>query len=188
MDKIASVLGHPNVLDRMISAWEKVDERRNHAVYMLQSANIEYAMIGGNAVAAWVKTIDAGGIRGTPSVDILVRREDSERAESVLIAAGLPVGKGRSDVRLWYAGEKVKEDYFLPMPELDATVVLQGMRVLTLEALVQTKLVAFRTIDKVHLGDMIEVGLVDETWCERYPKELSERLHYLIENPENEFC
>jgi hypothetical protein len=51
---------------------------------------------------------------------------------------------------------------------------------------VQTRLVAFRTIDKVHLGDMIEVGLVDETWCERYPKELSEWLPYLIENPESD--
>jgi hypothetical protein len=186
MKKVVSILSHPDVLDRMISAWEKVDERRNQAVYVLQSANIEDAMIGGNAVAAWVKTIDAGGVRGTPSVDILVRREDSEGAESVLVASGLPVGKGRSDVRLWYAGEKVKEDYLLPLPELDATVVLQGMRVLTLEALVQTKLVAFRTIDKVHLCDMIEVGLVDETWCVRYPKELSERLRYLIENPESD--
>jgi hypothetical protein len=51
---------------------------------------------------------------------------------------------------------------------------------------VQTKRVVFRTIDKVHVCDMIEVGLVDETWCDRYPKELSERLRYLIENPESE--
>jgi hypothetical protein len=157
------VLDQPDILERMANALENVWRRRKQTILVLEKAGIEYAVLGGNAVAAWVKTIDAGGVRGTPNVDILVRREDSERAESVLVAAGLPVGKGRSDVRLWYAGEKVKEDYFLPMPELDATIVLQGMCVLTLEALVQTKLVAFRTIDKVHLGDMIEVGLVDET-------------------------
>jgi hypothetical protein len=180
------VLDQPDILERMANALENVWRRRKQTILVLEKAGIEYAVLGGNAVAAWVKTIDAGGVRGTPSVDILVRRKDSGRAESVLAAAGLPVEKGRSDVRLWYAGEKVKEDYLLPMPELDATVTLQGMRVLTLEALVQTKLVAFRTIDKVHLCDMIEVGLVDETWCDRYPTELSERLRYLIENPESD--
>ncbi len=57
-------------------------------------------------------------------------------------------------------------------------------RVLTLEALVRIKLTAFRDKDRVHLRDLIDVGLVDATWLESVPAELRERLRGLLENPE----
>jgi hypothetical protein len=36
----------------------------------------------------------------------------------------------------------------------------------------------------MHLHDMIDVGLIDETWLTRLPAELSSRLKELLDNPE----
>jgi hypothetical protein len=51
-------------------------------------------------------------------------------------------------------------------------------------ALVQMKLNSFRLKDRVHLLDMIGVGLVDQTWPARLPPELADRLQLLLDNPE----
>ena len=59
-----------------------------------------------------------------------------------------------------------------------------AFRVLSLAALVQIKLTAFRDKDRTHLRDLIDVGLIDESWCERVPQELAGRLRQLIETPE----
>ncbi len=48
------------------------------------------------------------------------------------------------------------------------------------------KLTSFRLNDKVHLLDLLEVGLIDSTWCERVPPELADRLQELIETQERE--
>ena len=53
-----------------------------------------------------------------------------------------------------------------------------------LEALVQIKLTAFRRKDQVHLGDLLDIGLIDDTWTVRYPPELAERLQLLIDTPD----
>ena len=45
------------------------------------------------------------------------------------------------------------------------------------------KLTAFRDKDRMHLRDMIDVELIDETWCGRLPPELAPRLKELIDNP-----
>jgi hypothetical protein len=55
--------------------------------------------------------------------------------------------------------------------------------VLDLEALVRIKLTAFRDKDRTHLRDLIEVGLIDATWCPRFPDELAARLRGLIDTP-----
>ena len=54
---------------------------------------------------------------------------------------------------------------------------------LTLDALVRMKLTSFRLKDRVHLIDMLDVGLIDQSWCDRLPAELAERLQELIDNP-----
>jgi len=59
-----------------------------------------------------------------------------------------------------------------------------SFRLLALEALVRMKLTSFRDKDRMHLRDLIEVGLVDATWCARLPAELASRLDHLLENPE----
>ena len=59
-----------------------------------------------------------------------------------------------------------------------------AFRVLSLEALVRMKLTSFRRKDQVHLLDLIGVGLVDESWAPRFPRELGARLRELVEDPD----
>ncbi len=59
-----------------------------------------------------------------------------------------------------------------------------GFRILALESLVMMKLTSFRTKDRLNLRDLIDVGLIDETWLPRLPAELSSRLKELLDNPE----
>jgi hypothetical protein len=46
------------------------------------------------------------------------------------------------------------------------------------------KLTSFRDKDRVHLRDLIDVGLIDESWLEKTPAVLRLRLRQLLENPE----
>src|SRR5580765_4044523 len=64
------------ILDRMERAVAKVRERLLRATSALNQAGIAYAVVGGNAVASWVATIDEGAVRNTRDVDLLVRRSD----------------------------------------------------------------------------------------------------------------
>jgi hypothetical protein len=50
--------------------------------------------------------------------------------------------------------------------------------------LVRMKLTAYRDKDKMHLRDMLEIGLIDATWPARFPTELSARLQQLIDTPD----
>ncbi len=43
---------------------------------------------------------------------------------------------------------------------------------------------AFRDKDRVHLRDLLEVGLVDASWQDRVPAELRGHLQELLDNPE----
>src|SRR5271156_4618318 len=64
------------ILDRMERAGAKVRERGLRAAAALTQSGIPYAVVGGNAVASWVATIDEGAVRNTRDVDLLVRRCD----------------------------------------------------------------------------------------------------------------
>src|SRR5262245_12690017 len=52
-----------DLLERMVRAVEKVRERLRRAAGALEAANIPYAVIGGNAVAAWVARVDESAVR-----------------------------------------------------------------------------------------------------------------------------
>jgi hypothetical protein len=56
-------------------------------------------------------------------------------------------------------------------------------RVISLPALVQMKLTSFRDKDRMHLRDLIDVGLIDAMWPARLPPELASRLQGLLDNP-----
>ena len=75
-------------LDRMVNAVEKVRQRLLRAAQALQSANVPYAVVGGNAVAAWVSRVDEAAVRNTQDVDILIRRDDLPPRRTALAAAG----------------------------------------------------------------------------------------------------
>ena len=184
-------------------------ERLLRATAALEEAGVPYAVIGGNAVAAWVARVDDSWVRGTADVDLLLRRADFEKAKTALAAAGFlyrhaagidmfldgPECKARHGVHVIFAGEKVRPEYPVASPDVDESVVavpyseeslpLPPRRILNLEALVRMKLTSHRDKDKTHVRDMIAVGLVDESWCARLPAELSERLRFLLEHPED---
>jgi hypothetical protein len=56
--------------------------------------------------------------------------------------------------------------------------------VLSREALVRMKLTSFRDRDRVHVRDLIEVGLVDADWVPRMPVSLQPHLEELLAHPE----
>src|SRR3954462_4540076 len=78
----------PISLERMVRAVEKFRERLARATSALEKAGIPYAVIGGNAVAAWVSRVDEAAVRNTQDVDILIRREDLAGAKTALESAG----------------------------------------------------------------------------------------------------
>ncbi len=186
------------ILDRMVSAVDKVRDRLLRATAALEEAGVLYAVVGGNAVAAWVARVDEAAVRNTQDVDILVRRSDFAAAQAALASAGFsyrhvggidifldgPNAKARDAVHVVFAGEKVRPMEPVPNPDSSQSVFLSPYRVLSLEALVQIKLTAFRIKDKMHLIDLLDVGLIDQTWTARYPPELAERLQLLIDDPD----
>jgi hypothetical protein len=195
---MADVVLGPVSWERMIRAVEKVRERLRRAAQALDAAGVPYAVIGGNAVAAWVSRVDEAAVRNTQDVDILLRRDDLERATTALAAAGFvyrhaagidffldgPGAKARDAVHVIFAGEKVRPEYVCPAPDVAESEPATNCRVLTLEALVRMKLTSFRRKDQMHLLDLIGVGLLDAAWPGRLPAELGARLQQLLDNPE----
>ena len=192
---------HPGMSleDRMVLAVERVRDRLMRASAALEQAAIPYAVAGGNAVAAWVATIDASAVRNTQDVDILLRRSDLDAAARALESAGFirrhvagidlfldgPNAKPRDAVHVVIANEKVRPDYALAAPDVSESQKPAGFRVISLEALVRMKLTSFRRKDQVHLLDMLDVGLIDASWKDRLAPDLATRLQQLIDTPES---
>jgi hypothetical protein len=188
------------LLDRMVLGVERVRDRLLRASAALDAAGVPYAIAGGNAVAAWVATVDAAAVRNTQDVDVLLRREDLDKAAAALSAAGFvrrhvagvemfldgPESKARDALHVVIAGEKVRPEYESPAPGIEeATRPADGrFAVLSLEALVRMKLTSFRRKDQVHLQDMLEIGLIDAGWTARLGPTLGSRLQELIDTPE----
>src|SRR5207253_1566390 len=144
--------------ERMIRAVEKVRERLLRASSALEKAGIPYAVVGGNAVASWVSSVDEAAVRNTQDVDLLLRRSDLDAATAALAPAGFvrrhvagidlfldgPKAKARDAVHLVFAGEKVRPEYILPAPDVSESEQAASHRVLALEPLVRMKLTSFR--------------------------------------------
>ena len=183
-------------LERMVNAVEKVRQRLLRAADALESANVKYAVAGGNAVALWVSRVDESAVRNTQDVDILLRREDLDAAKEALVRAGFrhiggvdvfldgPKAKARDAVHVIFANEKVRTHESLPNPDVTESESAERFRVLKLEALVRIKLTAFRDKDRVHLRDLIETDLIDANWTARLPPELAKRLQSLLDDPQ----
>jgi hypothetical protein len=183
--------------ERMIRAVERVRERLLRATSALEQAGVPYAVAGGNAVAAWVSRVDEAAVRNTQDVDILLRRADLEAAKTAMEQAGFvyrhvagidmfldgPGAKARDAVHVVFAAEKVRPEYVLAAPEVAESEPAASFRVLTLDALVRMKLTSFRDKDRTHLRDLLEVGLISDSWRSRLPPELAGRLQELLDNP-----
>ena len=180
--------------ERMIRAVEKVRERLRRAAMALDTAGVPYAVAGGNAVAAWVSRVDEAAVRTTRDVDILLRRADLPAAIAAMSQAGFvyrhaasldmfldgPEARARDAVHVVFAGEKVRPEDPQPVPDVSESEQTPSFRLVTLEALVRMKLTSFRLKDQVHLQDLLEMGLIDSSWCSHFPPELAERLRAVI--------
>ena len=184
--------------ERMSSAVEKVRQRLLRAARALEQAKIPYAVAGGNAVAAWVSRVDEAAVRNTQDVDIVLRRADFSAARTALEQAGFVYrhavtldmfldgaeAKARDAVHIVFAAEKVRPDHTTTAPDVSESEETKTFRLLSLDALIRMKLTSFRDKDRVHLRDLIDVGLMDESWLEKIPTALRPRLRQLLENPE----
>ncbi len=182
---------------------QKVRARLLRAAAALREAGLPYAVVGGNAVAAWVSRVDEAAVRNTRDVDILVRRDDFEQIRLALENAGFvyrqvsglgragrmdifleePQGKVRDALHIVWSGEKVTSDSPEAAPDVAGAEESGGFALIPLPALVRMKLSAFRDKDRMHLRDLLEVGLIDKTWLPRLPDSFAHRLRIILDSP-----
>jgi hypothetical protein len=151
--------------------------------------------VGGNAIAAWVARVDIEAVRNTKDVHLLDRRVIAAAQAIGFVhqnVAGLdlfldgPEGSVRSAIHVVFAREKVRPDYLLPAPDVTESEAGPEFTIAALDVLVRMKLTSFRLRDRIHLLDLLGVGLIDEQWCDRFPPELGARLRELIESSDRE--
>ena len=163
--------------ERIERAVDKVKDRLKRVSTALDEAGIPYAVVGGNAAQIWVAQVDETAVRNTRGVDIVINRSDLEAAKVALQAVGFvyrhvksvdmfldgPDAKPRDAVHVVFAGEKVRDDYFAPAPSIDERERIKDVSTISLESLVRMKLTSFRDIDRMHLRDMLDVELIDQS-------------------------
>jgi hypothetical protein len=182
-----------------MAAADNVKDRLRRAAAALGMAGVPYAVVGGNAVAEWVGSVDQAAVRTTRDVDIMIRRSDFDAAKAALESAGFvfrhvksidmfldgPGAKVRDAVHILYAGEKVRSDAVAESPDVtDSKATADGHLVLNLAALVTMKLTSYRDKDRMHLRDLLDVELIDASWPARFPPPLAERLQAIIDDPD----
>ena len=145
--------------ERMSNAVDRIRERVLRAAAALDAVSIAYAVVGDNAVAAWVSRVNESAVRNTQDVDFLLRRDALEAATQALHAVGFiyrhvasidmfldgPDAKARDALQVVFAGERVRPEYLLPAPDVDDSERAVGFQLLALDALVRMKLTSFET-------------------------------------------
>lgn len=176
-------------------ALDDVTDRLRRITRALREKSVPYAVVGGQAVALWVSVKDPSAVRTTKDVDILIKRSDLGPARAAALSAGMDyfelMGVGmfldrndpnpRHAVHLVWAGERVRPGYEHPAPPVEERETLgPDIEVASLSGLVSMKLQAGRDQDRLHLRDMIDVGLVDRNLMDRLPPDLAARLDVLL--------
>jgi hypothetical protein len=185
----------PGLWEKYRMALDDVTARLERITKAFEKAAIPYALVGGQAVAIWVATRDPAAVRTTKDVDVLLQRQDLSQARAAALSADMEyfelMGVGmflekadsnpRKAVHVVWAGEKVRPEYPLPSPGIQERQMLEpGKHVVTLTGLVRMKLMANRDQDRVHLRDMIDVGLVERDLLSGLPADLATRLEALL--------
>lgn len=183
---------------RMERAVEKVNERLRKTVDVLEATRVAYAIVGGHAVRAWVAQVDETAVRITRDVDILIRASDFPAVMEAMTKAGFhyrqtagvrmfvedPNASAREAIHVLFSGDAVRPGDFEGNPDVLPVTRTGDFQTVPLATLVRMKLNAFRDKDRVHLRDMISVGLVDESWLNRFPEPLRRRLKDLLDDPD----
>jgi hypothetical protein len=174
---------------------DDVDRRLQRICRVFAEAGVPFALVGGQAVAIWVAQKDPAAVRTTKDVDILLHRDDLPKAKAAARKAELDycevVGVGmflerddpspRKAVHLIWSGEKVRPEYELPSPTVEERIEISpGIYVVELAGLARMKLLSYRDQDRVHLRDLIEVGLIDREFISALSPLLAGRLEPLL--------
>jgi len=189
----------PLSMERAFMAVEKVRERLLNSTRALDRAGVPYAVIGENAVAAWVAIIDEDAARNTVDVDLFLRRDDLNAACAALNQIGYDIAEVngitvfieraspsvRRGLHITFANEKVRpyDTNAAPDPS-QSRALTDGYPVIELLPLLTMKLTAFRDKDRVHLRDMLELDMITPELDAALPPELRARLDELRANPE----
>lgn len=179
-------------------AVDRVERLLRTVTAALNDEGIDYAIVGGNAVAAWVSTVDEQAVRATKDVDVLLRRTDLARAAEALQPADLiPIEvmgvhmfvdrenpNPKTGAHVVFAGELVMPHYTHPAPDpADFVETADGYRLIALAKLVEMKLQAYRFIDRAHIQDLLAIGLIDTKLRDALPADLLERLEAIETEP-----
>jgi len=147
----------------------------------LKSEEIPYELIGGVAVMVHVNGADSSAVRNTKDVDIMVHKADLDR---IIEAAGQH-GFTFDHIRLVCTGEKVRPNQAIPNPPLRPehhSILGVDVAVISVSDLVQMKLSNNRDIDRVHVDDMDQVGLITREVEKALPPNLAKRLEEIRGN------
>ncbi len=168
----------------------RVEELLRKVTDALNAAKVPYAVVGGNAVADWVATVDEDAVRATKDVDVLTRRDCLPAMTQALTAIGLIptevmgvhmfVDKEnpspKRGVHVVIANEKIRAHYAHPAPDVTRAVRSKaGFLVIDLQSLVAMKLQSYRPIDQAHLIDMFSLDLINDDVARALPPDLKTR-------------
>jgi len=194
------MIAHPTYR-RQVMAVDRVEKLLQKIAAAFNEHNVEYAIVEGNAVAAWVATVDEGVVRATKGVDILLRRADlgkaSDALQSVDLVAVEVLGvhmfvdkenpNPKTGAHVVFADELVRPHYKHPAPDPVDSVDADGeFRVIALQRLVEMKLQAYRFVDRVHIQDIVSVGLIYDAMRNKLPDDLRDRLEQIEDATDKE--
>jgi hypothetical protein len=174
----------------------ELEQRMQRIVGALNSAGIRYAVIGGQAVIAWVSTVDPDAARTTKDIDLLVNERDvpaiAAAAQTVGLqyefSYGIPMlvekdnPSPKRGVHFLWAEQKVKEHDPHPTPSVEAAVVFEQTPFIVLSELIKLKLMANRDHDRAHIRDLIDVGLVGRAMLAQLPEDLATKLAWFLDD------
>jgi hypothetical protein len=168
-------------LDRLVDAPLRVHARMIRACRALETAKVPYALTGGNAVTLWVGTVDGSAVRNTNDVDILIQDADLVRVRAALRSAGI-LPHLRDRLAFCEAEDnRARVAVRLHLGPLDdSTVVIDGLNVLSVQALVEALCRRFDAESRMLLLDLAEVELLSEL---RISGGLAQRLQSLLDDP-----
>ena len=186
-----SIAGYDKHVDKLFDLLNRVGQA-------LSSAGIRYRVIGGMAAFIHVDAREPVAARLTNDIDIAISRSDLAK----IVDAVKPIGmryrhvagvdmlvdaenpKARGAVHLVFVRERVRPEYVEAVPDSEPVETSEGIFIASIRDLLIMKLTSFRLKDKVHVQDMIGVGLLDRSWLAKLPPELAERLKQLLDTPD----
>lgn len=189
----------PPSFERALLAIELVRQRLLRVTGALEEHCVPNAVVGDFAVEEWVRQVDEDGVRNSVEVQILLNRNDLPQAARALAKSGFEAAEVNGEtvflppsdprvkrgVRIVFANEQSPRYGHPASPDITQShITKNGLRVIDLAPLLRMKLSGYRLVDKVHLADMLDLGLITDEHDVAMPPELRARLDEFRANPE----